>query len=194
MAKHHPTSQEKSAALKHVYYEIAQLLSTSTRAFRGEASTWRTESRTVEYAFLESCLLHLRNLWYFFETEERRREGDRVLAVDYGFPARQVVGIDRSYLGRLNEDLAHLAYSRVRRVGWEWPLDKTVLPMLTLSSEFVEHLLGNYLARNDPDMVSKWECLLERLRDQSPSSWAEAVTSTTSNDGQIVSIQLDANE
>jgi len=145
----HPSENDLTSALDDVFYEIHQLVVTAV------VSTNKPE---LNNSFLESRLLHARNLLCFFESEPRR--ADDVLATDYGFRAERLP-ISDHYRRRLHKDLAHLTYSRARRqeADRHWPLEEIVQPILNRSSNFVEHLLSE--RRDFGDRVRKhWETLL----------------------------------
>ena len=161
-----PTPHQKQTILEAFFYEVEQLL---------DASSTKTHNTCLNNALLESTLVHARILLDFYERPTRtiRHEGkqqiemDDVLAVDYGFPARQVEipPVERE---RLNKDLAHLTYSRADRrpedKGWDYR--KVVYPILTRSKEFIEHLLFTGTASSDPRTIEGCKLLIRRIEDR----------------------------
>jgi hypothetical protein len=106
--------------------------------------------------YLESFLLHIRVLLDFFEHSKRsvRRgnELDDVLVLDYGLPA-EPIGIPQLLRQRLNQDLAHLSYSRTQRQGADrdWFPELMARPLLTRCDVFAKHLLKGAAPLELPD-------------------------------------------
>jgi hypothetical protein len=194
VVKYSPTEEQKRAILRHVFYEIEQLL---------QASWMRTDDACVGNALLESILVHVRTLCDFYESSRRstrrsqgnqRVEQDDVLVTDFGFAA-QKMSIPPDDRERLNKDLAHLTYSRLERraLGSKWWNYKLVVdPILVRSSEFVRHLLSGYLNKRDKDLIAdckkllvEIDCRLRNLRQVSQSTEDPYVPSSAS-DAQVV--------
>jgi hypothetical protein len=159
MIKFSPTPAQLKGALEHIYYEIAQL----TETLIG------TNSTAINNALVESRLIHVRALLDFFQKSARRtfkgKELDDVLSLDYGFGPK-TIGIPSSYQERLNKDLAHLTYSRADRPPAEkpWPHDQVILPILSCSKQFGEHLISNYLPTNCPEKLTEWQALVDKIK------------------------------
>lgn len=136
--------------MQEVLYEIDMLVNVPKLPF---------ENYFVRNAFLESRLLHTRNLMDFFERKKRttRRgklprsavENDDVLASDYNFPlAGQDIGISKFDKERLNKALAHITYERITyrsQHNMVWPYDTTLRPVLLVCQKFLEHLRDGFL-------------------------------------------------
>jgi hypothetical protein len=159
MTKFTPSSSQLNDTLDHIYYEIAQMIGTLRS----------TNDVTLNYALVESRLIHVRALLYFFEkpnrAERKGKELDDVLSLDYEFPAKDV-GINEFYTNRLNKDLAHLTYSRSERTPTEkrWPNNQVVWPILECCDQFCQHLIVNYLPVNCPKKQASWKRLLDKIR------------------------------
>jgi hypothetical protein len=135
-----PTDEDRIAILPHVLYEVS-------RVFIHEGNLLENE------AFLLK-LIHGRTLIDFFEHEVAARTNDDVLAEDYGFPASPL-GMDPTLRERINKDLAHLTYHRLRHTAetapWKlWLLD----PLKKRSIDYLQHLMKQSQFRL-PDEVMK---------------------------------------
>ncbi|EIM65508.1 hypothetical protein [Desulfobacter postgatei] len=157
MTKYVPSKIELNGALDHIYYEISQLAMTMVES----------KNPIINNALVESRLIHVRALLDFFQKTNRTRskgvELDDVLSSDYGFPAQQV-GIPSEYQERLNKDLAHLTYSRSRRLPSDkpWPHDQVIVPVLKHACHFADHLISSYLPQNCPEKLNEWKGLADR--------------------------------
>jgi hypothetical protein len=149
-----PTDEDRIAVLPHVLYEVR-------RVFIQEGNLLENE------AFLLK-LIHGRTLIVFFECAVDARTNDDVLAEDYGFPARPL-GMDPALRERINKDLAHLTYHRLRHTPETAPWKLWQLaPLKGRSIEFLEHLMKQTRLRL-PDEVLR-DCgelhgMLTTLRD-----------------------------
>lgn len=142
-----PKPELKARLLGHIRYEIVMLLESYVLGEcvlpMTERHVWLDRNLPVE-----ARLVHVRNLVNFFErknrgkvfdVEERRwREQDSALSSDYGFPRRSVP-MAQYRKDALNQDLAHLSYSRQGDVTW--PPDEVIRPVLLVAEEFTEHVL-----------------------------------------------------
>jgi hypothetical protein len=159
MIKFTPSSEQMKDTLEHIYYEIAQLITTLTGC----------NNITADNALVESRLIHVRALLDFFQKSFRSKKNgnelDDVLSCDYGF-ASQPVAITADYQERLNKDLAHLTYSRSKRLPKDksWPFDEVVVPILERSKQFGEYLISAYLPINCPEKVNKWQELVDAIK------------------------------
>ena len=147
-----PTAKERRAALEDVAYEMEQLIGTTqylaSKGPRLDKSATEEPAEILDAnVYLEAFLLHVRVLLDFLEHAQRgvrnKQELDDVLATDYGFPARPI-NIDAALRTRLNQDLAHLSYSRTKRLGEakDWHLDVMARPVLERFDEFAAHILA----------------------------------------------------
>jgi hypothetical protein len=164
-----PTQEEKASALSDVAYEVEQILYdlNSLKRLDNPTSTNQLEVN----AHLEALLLHTRVLLDFFE--HPTREQDDVLATDYEFSARDI-GIDGKFRGRLNKDLAHLTYSRQKRLGdaKSWNIAELLSPLLERFSEFADHVVATWLDFLLPHQRTRWERLATCLEGV---EWGECV-------------------
>lgn len=159
LTKFTPQSDQLKETLEHIYYEMNQLIYTSTRSGSG----------ALKNALLESRLIHVRTLLDFFQKQRRSmmkgNELDDVLCSDYGFTS-QPVAINTNYQERLNKDLVHLTYSRSNRLPKDkpWPYDEVVAPILECSRQFGEHLISSYLPANYPEKIKDWQGLVNAIK------------------------------
>ena len=155
-----PSQGEKVAALADVAYEAEQILQL--------CSNWPQQPGLQQNAWLEATLIHARQLLDFFEHSKRSiyrdRENDDVLAADFGF-GHQPVAIDAPFRERLNEDLAHLSYSRQQRIGAAKSWDLTKLqPLLQRASQFAEHVTTTWRSSLAPGEAQRWDNLAQTLK------------------------------
>lgn len=162
----YPTVEERRHAIQNVFYEIEQLIATSS-------SSTKNRSIVDKHALLDSVLMHARNLLDFYGRKKRiirnGVEQDDVLVLDYGFP-HQTIDVPLDVRKRLNKDLAHLMYDRSKRQTLEekwWSYPPIVVPILEQSKEFVEHLQSNCLYLVAPEHVTAFvnDCdgILEKI-------------------------------
>lgn len=114
---------------------------------------------------------HARVLYAFFETSivqrekirKRNKDYDDVVAEDFGFCARKIPRPEGERL-RLNKDLFHLTYSRLRHTPSTkaWP-DSILANLHGTCVEFIRHLLSNGLGLGTPTDFIKWKQLLVAL-------------------------------
>jgi hypothetical protein len=145
-----PTKGQLDGALDHVAYEIEQLVGICLWMIHSHAaqSSAAESSEAILEAnvYLEAFLIHIRALSDFFErTDRTQRKGaelDDVLARDYHFAA-QPLGLDDRVRQRINQELAHISYSRVNisPQSREWLPEAMARPLLTRCDAFAEHLL-----------------------------------------------------
>ena len=154
-----PTEADRIGSLTHVAYEMEQI--------RDLLSTFPREQGLQMNAWLEALLIHVRLLLDFFEYTRRSvtkgQENDDVLACDYGFPASHVE-ISTIFRERLNKDLAHLSYSRQKRLGAakQWDV-RDLSPLLVRCREFAEHVCENWADKVSPDVRARWAQLVQWL-------------------------------
>ncbi len=109
---------------------------------------------------------HARVLYAFLETEaDKRQHKDDVLAVDYGYAAQTVVLPDEAR-ERLNKDLFHFSYRRLRHTSEtkKWP-NGIISSLLEPVLGFMKHIEDK---RQDlfatPEEGNKWSALIGLLK------------------------------
>ena len=106
---------------------------------------------------------HARALYDFFETPAARRKHDDAVSEDFGFPARPIDCPDDDST-RLNKQLFHITYSRLRYNETRKPWPDTILACLhDRCVEFIQHLLVHGAPLVGPDDAPTWQALLDRL-------------------------------
>lgn len=147
-----PTPEQLHDALEDVAYEIEQVLGICawliqlSQVRRDEQATTQ-QAILEENVYLECFLLHFRLLLDFFEKTKRargkQRELEDALAVDYGFAAKEIA-VEPGLRERINQEIAHLSYARIRQRGpaknW-YPADMALL-LLARCDDFAAHLLA----------------------------------------------------
>jgi hypothetical protein len=114
-------------------------------------------------------MAHARLLYDFLEKNDEQRYKDDVLAVDYGYPA-QTIELSEDDRARLNKDLFHLSYDRLRHSPETKPWPNSILSnLLAPVLGFMKHIRD---ARADmfetEDERVAWSyliCLLESGRE-----------------------------
>ncbi len=128
-----PTRDERIRGLEHVRYEIDELV----RLLGGG----RPGNPLWSNPRLEAILVHARTLADFFEG---KRDKDDILSIDYDFAACPDV-LETCFRTRLNKDLAHLSYSRLKRdaktKGWGFEELRT---LLARSRAFATHVAATW--------------------------------------------------
>lgn len=152
------TEEQKKQVLHHVFYEIRQLFLTTEFM---ESDSWDGIPSWRNDAIIESQLLHVRNLREFFA--HKSRNDDNVLAAHFGF-ALSEVDIKQSTLARLNKDLAHLTYARIRRTAEtkEWPVSIAAVPVLKQCGVFIQHICESFLSSKLQE-AGEWRMLKELI-------------------------------
>ena len=161
-----PTPQEKEDGLAHVRYEIHQFLQLSRlledgyppdllEPHRGTSTPPLTLHDAARNAFLDSFLLHLRNLLDFFELTDKSRY---IRSSHYGFPPKDL--LQRRYRKALNTYLAHITFDREDPVDWRIP--ELAVKALTRSSKFISYLQCAYFQPGDP-RTPAWQALLDEI-------------------------------
>jgi hypothetical protein len=150
-----PTTSQKVLALdEHVHYEIEQFVIGIACMFGKVANQYS------ENVLVEATLVHTRILLDFFQTKEAKRFKDDVLAADYDFPVSPV-GIPKADEDRLNKEVAHLTYSRLKVKDKRWNWEVIAPPMLERIAEFIEALPRG---RWRPAHHEKWVALQDVVR------------------------------
>ena len=162
-----PTEEQKRLALHDaVFYEMLFTFGVSTHD--------ETDYCSWEHVNF-SRMGHARALYAFFETSivdrdarrQRQKDYDDVVSEDFGFAASKIQNPDDRE--RLNKDLFHLTYARLRhlKVPQYKPWPDTILGGLHEPCvEFIKHLLAHKSEFGTPDDFKQWERLLEALTSQ----------------------------
>lgn len=110
-----PSPQDKIDAIEHVVYEYANLISASYHSMNGQAP-WRTHSD-------DAFLLGYRKLRDFLLNDQRGKDGDDVLALDYLPKGLSRVWDlptwEQEWREHMNKHLTHITYARVFKTR-EW--------------------------------------------------------------------------
>ena len=128
-----PTSQQLARILPHIRYEIEQCFYVPKHD--------SNDPHIRESVFL-AMLIHARLLVEFFETKETER--DDVLCIHFGFPVSKIPIKWKDKL-RLNKDIAHLTYSRLRHTleTKSWPIESILLSLRPTVVKFVQHIIAH---------------------------------------------------
>jgi hypothetical protein len=159
-----PTEEQKRLALHDaVFYEILFAFGVSAHD--------ETDYCSWEHVNF-SRMGHARALYAFFETSitdrderrQRQKDYDDVVSEDFGFAASQIQKPDNRK--RLNKDLYHLTYARLRHLkapqNKSWP--HTILGCLHEPCvEFIKYLLQHKGEFGSPEDFTKWDLLLKAL-------------------------------
>jgi len=106
---------------------------------------------------------HARVLYRFFETELSKRYQDDVLAEDFGFPASKI-DLPEDDRRRLNKDLFHLTYSRLRHTPQSKPWPNSIISCLhDRCISFMEHIQREDQVFDDDRQRGAWSELLGAL-------------------------------
>jgi hypothetical protein len=107
---------------------------------------------------------HARVLYTFLETKTENRSQDDVLAEDYGFPAESI-NLPSEDRRRLNKDLFHLTYARLRHTPATkpWP-DNIISNLLEPCLKFMEHISNQRDLFDTDAEFAGWIDLMRRLR------------------------------
>lgn len=170
-----PSDQEKAKALEDIYYEIQQL-------YRLISPPTYPPCASLQNAWLEAILVHVRALLYFYKYPLNERREDDVLAEDYGFKACQIYN-DDSYRIRLNKDLAHITYSRTNRSPSDkgWPLMLIVPPILTRCEIFMSHMMSRFPPGSRDDLKRDWQLLYDQIKAKNKQGFPDTVRSTSTS-------------
>ena len=159
-----PTEEQKRLALHDaVFYEILFAFGVCTHD--------ETDYCSWEHVNF-SRMGHARALYAFFETSivdrdtrrQRQKDYDDVVSEDFGFAASKFQRPDDRE--RLNKDLFHLTYSRLRhfKVSQYKPWPDTILGGLHEPCvEFIKHLLQHKSEFGSTEDFTKWDLLLKAL-------------------------------
>lgn len=109
---------------------------------------------------------HARVLYTFLETPLVKRYQDDVLAEDYGFPAEPIDLAEADRL-RLNKDLFHLTYSRLRHTpaSKSWP-DTVIANLQKPCIKFMTFISTQAHFFDAEAECERWKALLDNLRSR----------------------------
>jgi hypothetical protein len=106
---------------------------------------------------------HARTLYDFFETPVADRQQDDAISEDFGFDARPI-DRPRDDRVRLNKDLFHVTYARLRHTNVTKPWPDTILSCLhERCVEFIRHVLSSGDRFGGPGELARWNDLLQAL-------------------------------
>lgn len=129
-----PVAQDKKAVFHNsLWYELVYTFGVP----RHDAADY------CQWGFINFTRMgHARLLYAFFETPSSKRgRDDDVLAEDFGFPASRINLAEDDRL-RLNKDLFHLTYSRLRHTPQTKPWPSSIISCLYEPCvAFIEHIL-----------------------------------------------------
>jgi len=146
---HTPTSTELVAILPHIRYEIEQCFCVPKHD--------PNDPHIQESVFL-AILIHARLLVDFFETASSKH--DDVLSSHFGYAASTIPMQADDQL-RLNKDIAHLTYSRLRHTPATkpWPIGAILLSLRPTVVKFIRHILDHPPAGTDGAELEAWRRL-----------------------------------
>lgn len=172
LVEYKPSDKDREYGLGSIYYEMRMF------AYCAESSLKFERKNEEESILLESFLLHIRILLEFFEKDRRtvfwekekgvRMENDTILSKDYSFKP-QPIKIPKVCRERLNPDLAHLSYSRHKKISSDkrWKIKDIVdmvVPIARKCIEFLEFLGDSNLEKSIKYSLVDWECLKNKLK------------------------------
>jgi hypothetical protein len=153
-----PTSLQIADILPHVRYEIAQALILPTPA--------AAEPHIRESVYL-AMLMHARLLLDFFEHEPSRGRRDKdVYCFDFDFTPRRVE-VSEEDRDRLNRDIAHLTYHRLRHddESRDWPLLVILNHVRARADEFISHIISKPPSVSEPAEIELWKMLPDKITE-----------------------------
>ena len=153
-----PPPENLAQILSHIRYEIAHCFFVPAHD--------QSDGHVKESVYL-AMLIHARNLLYFFESTERRK--DDVLCSDFGFPP-SLVQLDLKDRTRFNKDLLHLTYSRLRHTPdtKPWPVLAILQPLAVRAVDFMTYIVSHPPVGVETEELKQWSQLLELLSCKGP--------------------------
>ena len=144
-----PTAEEKAGILRHIRYEIEKCLLVE-EGINKHAEWWVIH------------MVHARVLIDFFEGKITGH--DDVLCMHLGFQVHPLQ-ISDWYRHKLNKDLVHLTYARVKRtsVTQGWNISEVIQPIHERAKEFVHHIIQNPPHLSDEAELNLWMQLQRKL-------------------------------
>jgi len=168
-----PSDHDKAKALDAVFYEIDQIVFLFSHLKNPSLEPALTN------VYLDALLVHIRALLDFYEKTKRKQGGDDVLAGDYGFSAKSI-NIDKCYRDRLNKDLAHITYSRVKRTPSTkgWPLHLILFPILLRCYKFMCFMNDKFPPGIEDELKKNWLSLCNQINVLNGKEFPETFVST----------------
>jgi hypothetical protein len=167
-----PTQQDVANIMEHVRYEISHCFNPPEHD--------KSDLYVHECVYLAK-LIHARQLIKFFGTEKEKRPATDVLCADFNFPVSDV-NVAKGDIDRLNRDIAHLTYYRLRHRGAPadkpWPIDRILAPLKGRCAAFVQHVVDNPPSGADPQELAAWRELGEAFQSSSSITVVQAMTTT----------------
>lgn len=148
MSKEGRTGEELKEASKHLYYELWMFESMETAI-----TDCKPENPAQSYAFLESFLLHARNLmdFYYPRKSSRKDHDDDVIVTHY--VDEKDWDVNKEFLSdmriRINKMLAHLTYHRVKVSP-----DKKRWPIIEIK-QMIESTTKKFIDDVSPDVLDE---------------------------------------
>jgi hypothetical protein len=111
MANKKPSIDDLKYGIEHVVYEYEM--------YKYASSLWEVNITSISRPkgltdlILESALTHLRNLIEFYS--ELEPYNSSIIAGHYGIKSKNLLKNLKPHLGRLNEQISHLSYSRINK-------------------------------------------------------------------------------
>lgn len=144
------TPKQLIEILPHVRYEIEQCFCIPKHD--------PNDAHIRESVFL-AMLIHARLLVDFFERASSKFPDD-VLCSHFGFAASSIPMLDADRL-RLDKDIAHLTYSRLRHTPETkpWPIEAILTSLHSTVIKFVHHIIEHPPAGADSAELDRWRRL-----------------------------------
>jgi hypothetical protein len=178
-----PSQQQIADMLPHLRYEIDQIFVVPDH----DQNDWR-----IRESVSLAMLVHARLLLDFFE--HTSREHDDVLCADFGFQPAPVP-LSSSDRLRLNKDIAHLTYSRLRHTPATktWPLEDILHPIRERAGAFVSHIISSPPQNSAAEELALWKHLHGAItqaanKSLQPTAAALAFSTASSNTAGPVSV------
>jgi len=167
-----PSQQQIADMLPDLRYEIDQIFVVPDH----DENDWRIR----ESVFL-AMLVHARLLLDFFEHTSRER--DDVLCADFNFPSAPVPLSSKDRL-RLNKDIAHLTYSRLRHTPATktWPWEDILHPIRERAVAFLLHIITNPPQHGAAEELARWKALHDKITQAGNKSLQPRVVLEISTD------------
>jgi len=101
-----------------------------------------------------------------------------VLCTHFAFPAR-TPKVSKWYREKMNKDLAHLTYERVKRTTETqgWNVHEVISPFVGVSMEFIDHIITKPPRLAEESELRLWNQLSEALRAALRAQTSQATNS-----------------
>lgn len=151
-----PSDDELERAAELIEYERYMLVGTHM-GLTNARSEFDVET-FVHNSFLESFLLHCRNLWDFFESDEGH---GGIHASHYAVGWKPAVSLDPEIRATLDMRLSRLTYIRLEEaeVEEEWAIDQMLIDVIAVFNQFLDSLAPE----RKRWFLSKYEVDIEEL-------------------------------